>query len=49
MMRHERILSDGLEHRSCAMLVAGVILHYSCGLCTATAELLIERVNALLM
>jgi hypothetical protein len=43
------VFRDGLEHRSCTVRLAGVILHGPGCLGTRTAEALIERVDALLM
>ena len=49
MMRRLRILSDGQKHRSCAVLIAGVILHRPCRLCSAIADTLVKQVDALNM
>jgi hypothetical protein len=46
-MHRERILRDGQNHRSCAVLVAGVILHRPYRLCSAIADSFVKQVDAL--
>jgi hypothetical protein len=43
------VVRHGLEYRSSAVPLAGMNLHRSCGLCTLTADALIEFIDALNM